>query len=150
VESLTPLFTPTLFLPPAWIGSRSPYSRLLFLDPPCSGEVGPIFPTLDIADGGMIDSVMFGDLSRKPVVIEYVEYLFFRQLCATVCRPFTTSAPDDPIQDVILMGARLQMPRVHAGRVIAAMSNYEPLGDPAMKVLVAEAVRGEVMLGHGE
>lgn len=98
----------------------------------------------------MIDPVIFRDVGGRPWIVVYVEHLIFRQLCATVCRPTTCSVSDHPVQDVIVMGARLQMPRVHAGRVIAAMSNYEPLGDPAMKVLVAEAVRGEVMLGHGE
>lgn len=98
----------------------------------------------------MIDSVMFGDLSRKPVVVEYVEYLFFRQLCATVCRPFTCSAADDPIQDVIVMGARLQMPRVHAERIIAAMTNYEPFRDPAVKVFIAKAMSGEIAGANGE
>jgi hypothetical protein len=41
------------------------------------------------------------------------------------------------------MGARLQMPRVHAERIIAAVTNYEPFRDPAMKVFVAKAMSGE-------
>lgn len=115
-----------------------------------SSEVGPIFPILDIADGSVIDPVIFSDPRWKALVMEYVEHLLFRQLCATVCRPTRTSVPDDPIQSVVLMGARLQMPRVDAERVIAAVTNYQPFGDPAVKVLVAKAMREVPGTGNGE
>ena len=121
-----------------------PIGWLLPLDPLRSGEVGPIFSLLDIADGGMVDPIAFGDLCRQAVIVEYVEHLIFRQLCATIFRPTTTSVPDDPVQHVVLMGARLQMPRVHAERIIAAVTNYEPFRDPAMKVFVAKAMSGEI------
>lgn len=98
----------------------------------------------------MIDPVILGDLYRQAVIVEYVEHLIFRQLCATIFRPTTTSVPDDPIQHVVLMGARLQMPRVHAERIIAAVTNYEPLRDPAMKVFVAKAMSGETGGSHGK
>lgn len=98
----------------------------------------------------MINPIISGDLPWETFIVEYVEHLIFRQLCATICRPFTTSAPDDPIQDVILMGARLQMPRVHAARIIAAVTNYEPFRDPAMEVFIAKAMRGKTHAAHGE
>ena len=98
----------------------------------------------------MVDPVIFGDLRRQAVVMEYVEHLIFRQLCITVFRPTTTSVPDDPIQHVVFMGARLQMPRVHAERVIAAVTNYEPFRDPAVKVFVAKAMSGTAGGSHGE
>lgn len=98
----------------------------------------------------MINPIMLRNLSWETFVVEYVEHLIFRQLCATVCNPTTCSVPDHPIQDVILMGARLQMPRVDAARIIAAVTNYEPFRDPAMKVFVAKAMRGKICTAHGE
>lgn len=115
-----------------------------------SGEVGPIFPILDIADRSVIDPVIFSDPRWKAFVVEYVEHLLFRQLCATVCRPTCTPVPDDPIQSVVLMGTRLQMPRVHAERVIAAMANYHPVRDPAVEVLIGKAVSKATGTGNGE
>ena len=103
----------------------------------------------------MIDPVIFRDLGIRPVVFDYIEHLVFRQLCATIARPFVCSAPEDLIQHVVFMGARLQMPRVDAERVIAAVTNYQPFGDPAVKVFIAEAMRryagvtdGKGPIGH--
>jgi hypothetical protein len=42
------------------------------------------------------------------------------------------------------------MPRVHAERVIAAVTNYEPFRDPAVKVFVAKAMGGTAGGSHGE
>ena len=98
----------------------------------------------------MIDPVVFRDVGIRPVVVDYVEHLLFRQLCATVCRPFVCSAPEDLVQHVVLMGARLQMPRVDAERVIAAVTNYQPFTDPAVKVFVGEAMRRYSVLPDGE
>ena len=112
--------------------------------------MGPIFPISDIVDAGVIDPVIFRNVGGRPWIIVYVEHLIFRQLCATISRPFTCSAADDPIQDVIVMGARLQMPRVHAERIIAAMTNYEPFRDPAVKVFIAKAMSGEIAGANGE
>ena len=86
----------------------------------------------------------------RPFVVVYIEHLVFRQLCATICRPFPTSAPDDLIQHVVLIGARLQMPRVDAERVIAAVTNYQPFGDRAVKVLIAKSVGANLLLADGE
>ena len=98
----------------------------------------------------MIDPITLRDLSRQAIIVEYVEYLVFRQLCATICRPTRASLPDDPIQDIILMGASLQMPRVHAERIIAAMADYQPFRDPAMKVFVTKAMSGDITGSNGE